>query len=256
MRLAQEEARDLNYNHVGTEAILLALVRQQDGTAGTVLASLGITLEGVRAQLVGLVFPEEETVTGHIPFTPRAKKSLELALRESLGLRSEYIGTGHILLGLLSQSDSIATRVLNSFEPDSNKLREAVLPMLSDPEEPPAGRFANRVNLTMVRDTPAVAAAGPDPGRRARGAKRAGRVRVSRPTCGSEGHRGAGRLRVSGPRRPGLNERHRRATAPGSDRDPPSPAVSVSALWHSHTGGSSWEATAAVAAHAPGFIER
>ena len=98
-------------------------------------------MEAARAQLVGLGFPGDEVVTGHIPFTPRAKKSLELALRESLALAHEYIGTEHILLGLLRQSDSVASRVLNSFEPNSEKVREAVMQMLGDPGQPPPVRL-------------------------------------------------------------------------------------------------------------------
>ncbi len=167
VRLAQEEARELRYTRVDTEAILLGLLHQRDGTAATVLASMGITLEAAHAELAGLVFPADQTSGGPdhnraIPFTPRAKKSLELALRESLALGHNHIGTEHILLALLQQGDSVASRVLTSFEADPEKIRGAVLQMLSEPDHPSTARFANRASITMLRDGPVRAAAGPD----------------------------------------------------------------------------------------------
>ena len=103
--LAQEEARTLKHNYIGTEHILLGLLREEEGLAARVLESLDITVERVRAQVVRIVGSGEEVTSGQIPFTPRAKKVLELALREALSLGHNYIGTEHILLALLEWED-------------------------------------------------------------------------------------------------------------------------------------------------------
>ena len=109
--LAQEEARILKHNYIGTEHILLGLLREEEGLAARVLESLDITVERVRAQVVRIVGSGEEVTSGQIPFTPRAKKVLELALREALSLGHNYIGTEHILLGLTSE-DNVGAKVL------------------------------------------------------------------------------------------------------------------------------------------------
>jgi ATP-dependent Clp protease ATP-binding subunit ClpA len=131
--LAQEEARALKHNYIGTEHILLGLLREEEGLAARVLQSLDITVEGVRAQVVRIVPSGEEVTAGQIPFTPRAKKVLELALREALSLGHNYISTEHILLGLGREDDGVAVRVLRDFGADAETIRNEVIRMLSDP---------------------------------------------------------------------------------------------------------------------------
>ncbi len=131
--LAQEEARTLKHNYIGTEHILLGLLREEEGLAARVLESLDITVERVRAQVVRIVGSGEEVTSGQIPFTPRAKKVLELALREALRLGHNYIGTEHILLGLVRENEGVAARILLDFDADSEKIRNEVIRMLSGP---------------------------------------------------------------------------------------------------------------------------
>src|SRR6187397_2805523 len=131
--LAQEEARTLKHNYIGTEHILLGLLREEEGLAARVLESLDITVEEVRAQVVRIVGSGEEVTSGQIPFTPRAKKVLELALREALSLGHNYIGTEHILLGLVRENEGVAARILLDFDADSDKIRNEVIRMLSGP---------------------------------------------------------------------------------------------------------------------------
>ncbi len=131
--LAQEEARTLKHNYIGTEHILLGLLREEEGLAARVLESLDITVERVRAQVVRIVGSGEEVTSGQIPFTPRAKKVLELALREALSLGHNYIGTEHILLGLVRENEGVAARILLDFDADSEKIRNEVVRMLSGP---------------------------------------------------------------------------------------------------------------------------
>ncbi|MCB0867442.1 MAG: AAA family ATPase, partial [Solirubrobacterales bacterium] len=131
--LAQEEARTLKHNYIGTEHILLGLLREEEGLAARVLESLEITVERVRAQVVRIVGSGEEVTSGQIPFTPRAKKVLELALREALSLGHNYIGTEHILLGLVRENEGVAARILLDFDADSDKIRNEVIRMLSGP---------------------------------------------------------------------------------------------------------------------------
>jgi ATP-dependent Clp protease ATP-binding subunit ClpA len=150
--LAQEEARTLRHHYIGTEHILLGLLREEEGMAARVLVSLAITVERVRGQVVRIVASGEEVTSGQIPFTPRAKKVLELALRESLKLGHNYIGTEHILLGLTSEDEgvafrtrsglgsdreeheSVAVRVLHDLDVDAERIRNEVIKMLSGPE--------------------------------------------------------------------------------------------------------------------------
>src|SRR5438477_6088265 len=131
--LAQEEARTLKHNYIGTEHILLGLLREAEGLAARVLESLDITVEEVRAQVARIVGQGDEVTSGQIPFTPRAKKVLELALREALSLGHNYIGTEHILLGLVRENEGVAARILLDFDADSEKIRNEVIRMLSGP---------------------------------------------------------------------------------------------------------------------------
>jgi ATP-dependent Clp protease ATP-binding subunit ClpA len=120
----------LRHNYIGTEHILLGLLREQEGPAAQALESLGITLERVRAQIVRIVGSGEEVTSGQIPFTPRAKRVLELALREALSLGHNDIGTEHILLGLVRENEGVASRILLEFDADAEKIRKEVIPTL------------------------------------------------------------------------------------------------------------------------------
>ena len=131
--LAQEEARTLKHNHIGSEHILLGLVRAKEGLAAHVLENLDITIERVRAQVVRVAPLGEQATSGAIPFTPGAKKILELALREALSLGHNFIATEHILLGVASDSESLAARILLDFDADSETIRDEVIRMLSGP---------------------------------------------------------------------------------------------------------------------------
>ena len=131
--LAQDEARALKHNYIGTEHILLGLLREEEGLAARVLESLDITVEEVRAQVARIVGQADEVTTGQIPFTPRAKKVLELALREALSLGHNYIGTEHILLGLVRENEGVAARILLDFDADAEKIRNEIIRMLSGP---------------------------------------------------------------------------------------------------------------------------
>src|ERR671922_180927 len=129
--LAQEEARMLNHNYIGTEHILLGLIHEGEGVAAKALESLGIALEGVRQQVEEIIGQGQQAPSGHIPFTPRAKKVLELSLREALQLGHNYIGTEHILLGLIREGEGVAAQVLVKLGADMQKVRQTVLQLLS-----------------------------------------------------------------------------------------------------------------------------
>lgn len=128
---AQEEARMLNQNYIGTEHLLLGLIREEEGIAAKALQNIGINLEDVRAQAEEIIGKGTATTTGHIPFTPRAKKVLELSLREALQLGHNYIGTEHILLGLLREGEGVAARVLTNLGADLGRVRNQVIQLLS-----------------------------------------------------------------------------------------------------------------------------
>jgi Clp amino terminal domain, pathogenicity island component/UvrB/uvrC motif len=128
--LAQEEAKRLDHNYIGTEHILLGLLREGDGVAAKVLESLGISLDAVRQQVEEIIGRGQQAPSGHIPFTPRAKKVLELSLRESKQLGHNYIGTEHILLGLLREGDGVAAQVLVKLGADLNRVRQQVIQLL------------------------------------------------------------------------------------------------------------------------------
>jgi len=145
--LAQEEARLLNHNYIGTEHILLGLLNEGEGIAAKALESLGINLSGVREQVVEIIGQGQQAPTGHIPFTPRAKKVLELSLREALQLGHNYIGTEHILLGLIREGEGVAAQVLQKLGAELQKVRQTVIQLLSGPsgseEQPSAGAGAS-----------------------------------------------------------------------------------------------------------------
>ncbi|MEV6306318.1 Clp protease N-terminal domain-containing protein, partial [Actinoplanes sp. NPDC051861] len=137
--LAQEEARMLNHNYIGTEHVLLGLIHEGEGVAAKALESLGISLEGVRQQVEEIIGQGQQAPAGHIPFTPRAKKVLELSLREALQLGHNYIGTEHILLGLIREGEGVAAQVLVKLGADLNRVRQQVIQLLSGypGKEPP-----------------------------------------------------------------------------------------------------------------------
>ena len=141
--LAQDEARALKHNYIGTEHILLGLLREEEGLAARVLDSLDITVEEVRQQVARIVGQGDEATSGQIPFTPRAKKVLELALREALSLGHNYIGTEHILLGLVRENEGVAARILLDFDADAEKIRNEIIRMLSGPGRQQRGASAS-----------------------------------------------------------------------------------------------------------------
>ena len=138
--LAQEETRALRHNHIGTEHLLLGLLREADGVAARALSTLEVSLEKVRGEITRIVGEGEDESQGQIPFTPRAKKVLELALREALALGHNYIGTEHILLGLVRESEGVAARILHDLEVDADRVRQEVMRVLAGPTgRQPAG---------------------------------------------------------------------------------------------------------------------
>ncbi|MFI6603292.1 Clp protease N-terminal domain-containing protein, partial [Nonomuraea sp. NPDC050536] len=141
--LAQEEARTLNHDFIGTEHLLLGLLHVGEGVAAKALESLGVSLEGARQQVEEIIGQGRSTPAGHIPFTPRAKKVLELSLREALQLSHNYIGTEHLLLGLIREGEGMAAQVLVKLEADPARVRDGILRSLSGheggtPSAPPA----------------------------------------------------------------------------------------------------------------------
>jgi len=128
---AQQEARMLNHDYIGTEHILLGLIHEGDGVAARALAFLDISLESVRIQVEEIIGRGQAVPAGHIPFTPKAKKVLELALREALQLGHNYIGTEHILLGLIREGEGVAAQVLEELGADLNRVRQTVIHLLS-----------------------------------------------------------------------------------------------------------------------------
>jgi ATP-dependent Clp protease ATP-binding subunit ClpC len=129
--LAQEEARALKHNYIGTEHILLGLLREEEGIAARVLESLRVTLEDVRAQVAEIIGQGDELAIGQIPFTPRAKKVLELSLREAISLGHNWIGTEHVLLGLVREREGVASRILLDLGVTADAVRDAVIRQLS-----------------------------------------------------------------------------------------------------------------------------
>ena len=136
----------LNHNYIGTEHILLGLIHEGEGVAAKALESLGISLDAVRQQVEEIIGQGQQAPSGHIPFTPRAKKVLELSLREALQLGHDYIGTEHILLGLIREGDGVAAQVLVKLGADLNRVRQQVIGMLrgrrAEDAPPPSGPLA------------------------------------------------------------------------------------------------------------------
>jgi ATP-dependent Clp protease ATP-binding subunit ClpC len=132
---AQDEARSLGHNYIGTEHLLLGLLRDEEGLAARVLESFGVTLDEGRTRVERIVGRGEEVPVGQIPFTPRGKKALECSLRRAISLGHNYIGTEHILLGLASVSDGVALRVLLDFGVGPDKVHDGVIRMLSGPAQ-------------------------------------------------------------------------------------------------------------------------
>ncbi|MEV6891182.1 ATP-dependent Clp protease ATP-binding subunit [Kribbella sp. NPDC051137] len=155
--LAQEEARMLSHNYIGTEHILLGLIHEGEGVAAKALESLGISLEAVRSQVEEIIGQGQQAPSGHIPFTPRAKKVLELSLREALQLGHNYIGTEHILLGLIREGEGVAAQVLVKLGADLNKVRQQVIQLLSgyqgkETTAPGAGSQGDAPSSSLVLD--------------------------------------------------------------------------------------------------------
>jgi len=146
--LAQEEARMLDHNYIGTEHILLGLIHEGDGVAARVIGSMGLTLEAARDQVEQMIGRGSAAPSGHIPFTPRAKKVLELSLREALELNNTYIGTEHILLGLIREGHGVGAQILERLAGPLPTVRERVIevagsePQEADSDEPMASARA------------------------------------------------------------------------------------------------------------------
>ena len=156
MVLAQEEARLLNHNYIGTEHLLLGLIHEGEGVAAQALESLSVSLPAVRQQVEEIIGRGQQTPSGRIPFTPRAKKVLELSRREALAMGHNYVGTEHILLGLLREGDGVAAQVLVLMGADLNRVRQQVIRILSghqdqDKDEPKGGRAARRAGKAARR---------------------------------------------------------------------------------------------------------
>ncbi|WGH83087.1 ATP-dependent Clp protease ATP-binding subunit [Auritidibacter ignavus] len=145
--LAQEEARMLNHSYIGTEHILLGLIHEGDGVAAKALESMSISLGAVREQVQEIIGQGQQAPPGHIPFTPRAKKVLELSLREALQLGHNYIGTEHILLGLIREGEGVAAQVLVKLGADLNRVRQTVIQLLSGYQEGGQGKEAQGVGV-------------------------------------------------------------------------------------------------------------
>ena len=148
--LSQEEARLLNHNYIGTEHILLGLIGERDGLAAKALESLGMSLESVRGEVEEIIGPGGKEPSGHIPFTPRAKRVLELSLREALKLRHNYIGTEHILLGLLREGEGVAAQVLVKLGADLARVREQVIQLLDASGAPASPEWSHDPEGTVV----------------------------------------------------------------------------------------------------------
>jgi ATP-dependent Clp protease ATP-binding subunit ClpC len=146
--LSQEEARLLNHNYIGTEHILLGLLGEPESIGGQVLASFGITRDGVREEVVEKIGLGKSTPSGHIPFTPRAKKTLELSLREALSIKHNYIGTEHILLGLIREGEGVAAQILRDHA-DLPEIRAAVLNAVSAVYSGEEGEGAEETNAVL-----------------------------------------------------------------------------------------------------------
>jgi len=153
--LAQEEARMLDHNYIGTEHLLLGLIHEGEGVAAKALEAMGISLDAVRQQVEAIIGRGEQAPSGHIPFTPRAKRVLELSLRESGVLGHNYIGTEHILLGLVREGEGVAAQVLVKLGADLNRVRQIVIQLLdghgSEGRPKPRGMRAGMIEDVLAR---------------------------------------------------------------------------------------------------------
>jgi hypothetical protein len=159
--LAQEEARLLNHDHIGTEHILLGLIHEGEGVAYLALTELGISLDAVRAQVEAEIGQGSEAPGGHIPFTPRAKKVLELSLREALQLGHNYIGTEHILLGLIREGEGVAAQVLVGLGAGLDRVRQQVVQLLANAGASQAEQVAAGPSRIRQQAVTAMVAGGP-----------------------------------------------------------------------------------------------
>jgi ATP-dependent Clp protease ATP-binding subunit ClpC len=148
---AQDEARALGHNYIGTEHVLLGLLREEEGLGARVLVSLGISLDAVRDQVARIIGQGDDVQAGQIPFTPRAKRVLELSLREALQLGHSYIGTEHLLLGLAAEREGVACRILLDFDVNDETLRDAVIGALSGAGVPGGVQGSPRIGRTPRR---------------------------------------------------------------------------------------------------------
>src|SRR5215469_16117843 len=152
--LAQEEARMLDHNYIGTEHLLLGLIHEGEGVAAKALEAMGISLDAVRQQVEAIIGRGQQAPSGHIPFTPRAKRVLELSLRESGQLGHNYIGTEHILLGLVREGEGVAAQVLVKLGADLNRVRQMVIQLLDGASEgrpKPRGMRAGMIEDVLAR---------------------------------------------------------------------------------------------------------
>ncbi|HEV3498592.1 MAG TPA: Clp protease N-terminal domain-containing protein, partial [Actinomycetes bacterium] len=159
--LAQEEARHLNHNYIGTEHILLGLIHEREGIAARALTALDISLEAVRGEVTEIVGRGQSAPTGHIPFTPRAKKVLELSLREALQFGHNYIGTEHILLGLIREGEGVAAQVLVKLGASFDRVRQQVVQLLAGANALQAEQVAGMPSRLSQQQAMAMVAGGP-----------------------------------------------------------------------------------------------
>jgi ATP-dependent Clp protease ATP-binding subunit ClpC len=154
--LAQEEARGLDHGHIGTEHILLGLLHEGEGLAATALNEGGVSLPAARTQVEQIIGPGDGQPSGHIPFTPRVKKVLELSLREALILGHDYIDTEHILLGLIREGDGVANHVIVDLGADQDQVRQTVLRLVRERGEEPEAESPSELEAGQVRLPPDV----------------------------------------------------------------------------------------------------
>jgi hypothetical protein len=159
--LAQEEARHLDHNYIGTEHILLGLIHEGEGVAARALTELDISLEAVRTKVQEMIGHGDEAPTGHIPFTPRAKKVLELSLREALALSHNYIGTEHILLGLIREGEGVAAQVLIELGGSLDRVRQQVIQILANASQLQAEQVGGMQSRISQQQAMAMVAGGP-----------------------------------------------------------------------------------------------
>lgn len=159
--LAQDEARGFKHSYIGTEHILLGLIREEEGLAARVLDSLGVSAGEVRGLIARIVGQGDEVTTGQLPFTPRAKKMMEFALREALSLGHSYVGTEHILLGLVRDNEGVGVRILLDFDIDAQKIRNEIIRQLTPRSTPPSKTRLIHRGASSAHDVAVTALLGP-----------------------------------------------------------------------------------------------